>query len=91
MFIVSSGKLALPEIEKDLQEDVMVENAFKTFGQERLESNPPKVKFNDPMKKLKLKAFADLFTKLKISRAAGKEVIIKADRIVFSNFHCRRE
>ena len=53
MFIVSSGKLALPEIEKDLQEDVMVENAFKTFGQERLESNPPKVKFNDPMTRYK--------------------------------------
>ena len=82
---LSSDKLATPEIERDLlQAEALGEKAFRTFSCERLESNPPKVKFNDPMKKMKLKTFADLAKKSKVSKAAGKEVVIKADRAVFS-------
>ena len=41
-----SGKLATPEIEKDLlQTEAFGEKAGKTFCRDRLESDPPKVKF----------------------------------------------
>ena len=85
LLCLSSGKLATPEIERDLlQAEASGEKAFRTFSSERLESDPPKVKFNDPMKKMKLKTFADLAKKSKVSKAAGKEVVIKADRAVFA-------
>ena len=85
LLCLSSDKLATPEIERDLlQAEALGEKAFRTFSCERLESNPPKVKFNDPMKKMKLKTFADLAKKSKVSKAAGKEVVIKADRAVFA-------
>ena len=80
-----SGKLASPETERDLlQAEASGEKAFRTFSCKRLETNPPKVKFNDPMKKMKLKTFADLAKKSKVSKAAGKEVVIKADCVVFA-------
>lgn len=82
---LSTGKLATPEIEQDvLQAEDLGEKAFRTFSRERLESDPPRVKFNDPMKKMKLKTFADLAKKSKVSKTAGKEVIIKADRAIFA-------
>ena len=44
---LSSGKLATPEIEKDLlQAELFGEKAYKTFCKKRLESDPPKVKFH---------------------------------------------
>ena len=85
LLCLSNGKLATPEIERDLlQAEALGEKAFRKFSCERLESNPPKVKFNDPMKKMKRKTFADLAKKSKVSKAAGKEVVIKADRALFA-------
>jgi len=69
-----SGKLATPEIERDLlQAEASGEKAFRTFSCERLESNPPKVKFNDPMKKMKLKTFADLAKSRKSAKQQGRK------------------
>lgn len=82
---LSTGKLATPEIEKDLiQAKTVGEKAYKTFSEDRLESDPPKLKFNDKMTKLKLKTFGDLSKKMKIQRGTGKEMIIKADRALFA-------
>ena len=84
LLCLSSGKLATPEIERDLlQAEALGEKAFNTFSCERLESNQPEVRFNDPMKKMKLTTFADLAKRSKVSKAAGKQEVIKADRALF--------
>ncbi len=80
-----TGKLATPEVEKDLlQAEALGEKAYKTFSEDKLESDLPKMKFHDKMTKLKLKTFADLSKKMKIQRGTNKEVIIKADRALFA-------
>ena len=76
---LSSGKLATPELKKDLQVEAFGEKASKTFAKDQLESDPPKVKFPEKMTKLKLKTFDDLSKKMKVQKGANKEVIIKAD------------
>ena len=82
---LSTGKLATPEIENDLlQAEAFGEKAYKTFCKDRLESDPPKVKFHDKMTKLKLKTFGDLSKKMKVHKGTSKEVIIKADRALFA-------
>ena len=58
---LSSGKIATPETEKDLlQAEALGEKAYTTFSKDRLESNPPKMKFHDKITKLKLKTFGDV-------------------------------
>ena len=46
---------------KDVGEDV-----YKAFKGQRLECDPPNVKFHDTIKKAKLKTFADLNKKTKV-------------------------
>ena len=85
LICLSSGKLPTPEIEKDLlQAKAIGDNSFKTFSKERLESDPPIIKFHEPLKKQKLKTFVDLTRKVQLRKASGKEVIIKADRALFA-------
>ena len=80
---LSTGKLATPEIEKDLlQAEAFGEEAYRTFCNDQLESDP-KMKFHDKMTKLKLKTFVDFSKKMKVHRGTGKEVIIKADCALF--------
>ena len=56
---LSTSKLVTPEIEKDLlQAEALGEKAYKTFSKERLEYDPPKLKFHDKI--TKLKPFSDL-------------------------------
>ena len=82
---LSTGKLATPEIEKDLlQPEALRERAYKTFSKDRLKSNPPKKKFHDKITKLKLKTFGDLSKKMKVQRGTSKEVVIKVDRALFA-------
>ena len=82
---LSRGKLATHEIERDLlQAEAFGEKAYKTFCKNRLESDPPKVKFHDKTTKLKLKTFGDLSKKMKVPRGTNKEVIIKVDRALFA-------
>ena len=48
-------------MKKDLlQAEALGEKAYKTFSKERLESDPPKLKFHDTITKRKLKTFGDL-------------------------------
>ena len=54
--------------------------AYKTFSKDRLESDPPKLKFHDTITKLKIKPFGDLSKKIKVQSGMSKEVIIRADR-----------
>ena len=68
---LSTGKRATPEIEKDLlQAEALGEKAYKTFRKDRLQSNPPKIKFHDKITKRKLKTFGDL-SKYKGGQARG--------------------
>ena len=58
------------------------EKAYQQFKEERLDSNPPKKKFHDPLKLKKLKTFSSL-SKKKTVEAKGRAVILKADRSLF--------
>ena len=81
---ISTGKSATPEIASDLlNANKRRELAYKEFSQKRIESSPPKQKFNDSILKLKLKTFSDLEKKKKIGKESGKEIILKADRLLF--------
>ena len=80
---LSTGKLATPQIEKDLLQAEAHEE--KSLAKRDLTKyDPPKVTFNDALKKIKLNTFGDLTKKMRVNKAAGKEVIIKADRAVFA-------
>ena len=57
--------------------------AYKEFREERLETNPPKTKFHDRLKKLNLKTFANLNVKNSY-KVARKQVILQADRNLFA-------
>ena len=82
---LSTGKVATPEIEHDLLKAKEIgEQAYRTFSEQRLESEPTKVKFHEKMTKLQLKTFSDLNKKMKVSRGTAKEVILKADRALFA-------
>ena len=85
---LSSGKLATPELKKDLQVEAFGKKAYKTFAKDQLESDPPKVKFPEKMTKLKLKTFDDLSKKMKVQKGANKKLIIKADRALRWMMHC---
>lgn len=59
------------------------EQSYLRFNSERLESEPPKTKFHDPVRKLKLlKTFSNL-SKKTITQVSGKTLILKTDRSLF--------
>ena len=64
---LSTGKFASSEVQHDLlrAKDV-AEELYKGFREQRLECDPPNVKFQDTMKKAKLKMFTDLNKKIKV-------------------------
>lgn len=82
---LSTGKVATPDIEHDLlcAKDAG-EEAYKTFREQRLQSDPPKVKFHDKLKKLKMKTFSHLNKTVTIKNGRNQEVILKADRRLFA-------
>ena len=85
LICLSSGKLATPEIEKDLsQAQAIGENSFKMFSKERLESDPPIIKFHEPLKETKAEDLRRSDKKGSTSKASGKEVIIKAGHALFA-------
>ena len=82
---LSTGKMATEQIEKDLLQAASIgEKAYRTFSQERLESSPPKVKFNDKVKKTMLKTFSHLGKELKVKRGTPGEIVVRADRALFA-------
>ena len=56
--------------------------AYQTFKQTRLDDDPPSVKFHDKMTKQRLKTFSTIGTKT--ARTKGQNVVLKADRNLFS-------
>ena len=65
---------ANPEIEnKQLQPEALGAKAYNSLCTDRLESDPPTVKFHDKMTNLKLKTFGDLSKKLKVQGSQGRK------------------
>lgn len=80
LFCISTGKVATPDVEHDLlQAKEKGHEAYKTFREKLLQSNPPKVKFHDAIAKAKLKTFTHLNKKVSVKAGKNQEVIIKAD------------
>ena len=67
-----------------LQAKDIGEKAYKAFREQRLQSNPPKVKFHDTITKAKLKTFTHLNKKVSVKSGRNQEVILKADRRLFA-------
>ena len=73
---------------KDIVSDLLRANnvgfaAYQTFKEERLECQPPTVKFHDTLIKQKLNTFSNLSQTVKKVNTNGREVILKADRMLF--------
>ena len=82
---LSTGKVATEQIEKDLlQAQDIGERAYRCFSEQRLESNPPKVKFFDTMKKANLKTFSHLSKKMEVQKGTTNEIIVRADKRLFA-------
>ena len=80
---ISTAKGAPDDVKNDLMSDLKIgEEAYQRFKKERLESNPPKKKFHDPIQMKKLKTFSSLCKKKEIN-SKGRAVILKADRSLF--------
>ena len=78
---LSTGTMAPPAVAKDLLRALEVgEEAYQTFKQTRLDNDPPSMKFHDKMTKQRLKTFSSIGTKT----AKGQNVVLKADRNLFS-------
>ena len=52
------------------------------FKDEKLEKDPPRKKFYDPMKTNKLKTFSNMCNKKEV-KSSGRAIILKADRSLF--------
>lgn len=82
---LSTGTLAPSDITNDLLNARQFgEEAYHNFKTNRLEKDPPTVKFHDKLTKLNLKTFNHM-NKKKVSKAKSKEVVLKADRNLFGH------
>ncbi|CAH3160564.1 unnamed protein product, partial [Porites evermanni] len=82
---LSTGKVATPDVEHDLlQAKDIGEKTYKAFREQRLQSNPPKVKFHYTITKAKLKTFTHLNKKVSVKAGRNQELILKADRRLFA-------
>ena len=80
---LSTATVAPQEIAKDLMEAYNTgEEAYNCFKVERLEEDPPQIKFHDPMKRSRLKTFTSMVKK-KRATVSGKSIILKTDRSLF--------
>ena len=67
-----------------LQAKHLGEKAFQGFSEERLEANPPKVRFHDSMSKAVRKTFEHMNKKVELRKGTAKEIVLKADRALFA-------
>ena len=75
---IATGRVATTEVKNDLMKaKELGKSNFKSFCEERLQSEELHKSFFDKLPKLKLKTFASLQTKHKISMSKGKEIILK--------------
>ena len=80
---ISTAKEAPDDVKNDLMCALKIgEEAYQRFKKERLESNPPKKKFHEPIQMKKLKNFSSLCKKTEIN-GKGRAVILKADSSLF--------
>ena len=78
---LSTGIVASSEVQDDLPRAKDVgEELYKAFREQRLQCDPPKVKFHDTMKKAKLKTFTDVNKKIKFKASNNQEVIRRAEK-----------
>ena len=77
LFNLSTVILAPPDVASDLMKAHQVgEEAYQTFREDRLEKEPPKVKFHDKMEKQNLETFSNISRK-KVSKAQGQQIILQ--------------
>ena len=82
---LSTGKMSSEDVAGDLlQAKHLGERAFQSFSKERLEANPPKVRFHDSMSKAMLKTFKHMNNKVELRKGTAKEIVLKADRALFA-------
>ncbi len=74
---MSTGIIASKEVSDDLIATHQKDEAFINFTKQQLQSE--EVDLNKPLKKMKLKTFADM-SKAKAAKVKGKEVSLKNDR-----------
>ena len=80
---LSNGTVAPLAMVKDLPRAFEVgEETYKTFKLTILDDDPPSVKFQDNITKQRLKTFSTISTKT--SRKKGQNMVLKADRNLFS-------
>lgn len=81
---ISTGAVATPAIAEDLANAYKIgEAAYCDFKETRLESQPPKVKFHDKLKKQNLKTFSALTKTKKVAKNKDTETVLRADRNFF--------
>ena len=82
---LSTGKDAPSEVQDDLLRAKNVgEEGYKAFRDQRLECDPPNVKFQDTIKKTKLITFTDLNKKIKVKASNNQEAVRKAEKRLFA-------
>ena len=75
LICLSTGKMATEDVAHDLlQAKDLGERAYRSFSKERLEANPPKVRFHDTMSKTKLKTFSHMNKKVELRKGTTKEI-----------------
>ena len=78
---MSTGKLASDDVARDLlQARDVGERANRRFSEERLEANPPKVKFQDTLKKAKLY----MNKKVELRKGTARHIVLNEDRALFA-------
>ena len=60
LICLPTGKVTTEDVARDLQAKELDQRAYRKFSEERLEANPPKVRFQDTMSKAKLKTFSHM-------------------------------
>lgn len=80
---ISTAKIAPRDIASGLMKAHSIgEQCYSTFKDERLEKDPPALKFHDPITANKLKNFSNLCKK-KTVKSSGRVIILKAERSLF--------
>ena len=84
LICLSTGKVATEDVARDLQAKDLSERAYRKFSEERLEANPPKVKFHNTTSKAKVKTFSHMNKKVELRKGTAKEIVLKADCALFA-------
>ena len=57
--------------------NIWVKEHFQSFSKERLEANPPKVRFHESMSKAMLETYKHLNKKVELRKGTAKEIVLK--------------